>query len=363
MPRVDAATLEAFAGDVLRGMGASDHVAERVAASLVDADRVGHTSHGVLRLPWYAEMVDAGRIDPTATPAVAEGEGATAAIDGRHAFGQVVAREAVAELVTRTREHGVAAVGFRDATHVGRLGEWAERTTAEGFAFAAFLNTQGGSLTVTPPGAAERTLAANPVAFGLPTRDVLDFDVVLDMATSQVAHGKIRERAHTGEALPEAWTTFADGDPVRDAQAFEDGAGALLPLGGRASGYKGFGLTVVAELFAALVGDALVAGQGDDYCDNAGAFLAVDPRRFSGEDAAEERIAALAAHLQAVDPSPDVPVGHGAKGDEPLLPGEAEHRARQQAATEDEIDVPERVVDSVRDLAAERGVDVPAALR
>jgi len=101
MTRLDAATLESFAAAVTEGLGATPENASAVAASLVGSDLRGHTSHGVLRLNYYRRLIDAGVIDPAATPEVVDDGGSTARIDGHDAFGQVVGRELAAQLVAR----------------------------------------------------------------------------------------------------------------------------------------------------------------------------------------------------------------------------------------------------------------------
>lgn len=363
MVRVDHRTLERFGRDIVAGLGAPASTAGRVAESLVGADLRGHTSHGVLRLPLYAEMVDADRLDPEATPTVEAEDEVTATVDGHDAFGQVVGPEAVDLAVSMAADHGTAAVGIRDATHLGRIGEWAERATGAGMGFAAFVNVQGGAQTVAPPGSADRRLATNPVAFGVATFGALEFPLVVDVATSQVAHGKIRERAYADEPLADEWTVTASGDSETDARAFERGAGAMLPLGGTTAGYKGFGLAVVTELFAGIAGDAAVAGQRThDWADNAALFVAFDPTRFTTEAGVRERVTALADHLRSADYSPSISAGAAAKGEKALLPGEAEHRTAAERR-EEGIPLPDQIAASLRKLATDRGLGdaVPAA--
>ena len=363
--RVDPAVLEPFARELLAGVGATDENATQVAESLIESDLHGHTSHGTIRVPWYAGMIEAERLDPAATPLVESEAGSTAAIDGRLAFGQVVGRRAVEVGRRTTAEAGVAVVGLRNATHIGRVGEWAERAADAGLLFAAFANTEGGSQTVAPPGSLDRRMAPNPVAFGVPTFDVLDFPIVLDMATSQVANGKVRELIGTGKSLPADWTVAEGGESVDDPEAFLDGAGAMLPLGGRATGHKGFGLAVVSELFAALVGGGLVAGQSDqEWANNAAAFVFVDPGRFLAREAAAERVRTLAEHIRSAEPAPGVDVGPSAKGEEGLLPGEAERRTAARRR-ESGVPVTRETADSLLALAEECGVGdaVPDELR
>lgn len=353
--RVAVAALEAYAAKLLAALGAPTGHAEAVAHSLVESDLRDHTSHGVLRVPYYAEMIADGELDPAATPGVERATESTVKLDGRNAFGQVVGREAVTLLTDRARD-GVAVVGMRDATHLGRVGEWAERVAEEGLLFAAFVNSQAGGYTVAPAGSADRKLSTNPIAFGVPTFGALDFPFVLDMATSQVAHGKIRELEATGDPVPAGWTTDASGAPVTDAPAFENGAGALLPLGGQVSGYKGFGLSLVAELFAGLVGDGLVAGEREPgWSNNAAAFVALDPLWFTTETRARERIETLAAHLRDADYGGGPSAGVAAKGDG-KLPGEPEFETRR-SNLDAGVPLDSRIRDRLDELAADLGVE------
>jgi len=356
MPRVDHERLRAAARTLLEGLGTPADAADRVAESLVGADLCGHGSHGTIRLPtMYAEMVADGLIDPGATPAVTTDAGPTARVDGNRAFGQMTGRVAVETGAERAAEHGVAAVGVRNGTHLGRIGEWAARAAEAGLAFVAFVNTGCATRTVTVPGSAERVLSTNPVAVGVPTFGALPFPVVVDVATSQVAHGKVTKRAVDGDPVPAAWTVDADGKPVTDAEAFEEGAGALLPLGGRATGHKGFGLAVAAELLAGVVGGGEVFGEGDPGAvNNAACFLLVDPLAFTDRGTAADRGGALAEYLRAVDPAEAVETPAAVDG-ALVLPGEAELRTARRRRAEG-VPVSEARLDALRGLAADLGV-------
>lgn len=355
MPVVEAQPLESFARRALESYHAPPETAAIVAASLVEADLTGHSSHGVVRIPYFADDLAAGRIDATAEPAV-ESAGAFHQVVGGAAPGQLVGQRAVGRLLEGTTENGVAAVGIRDSGHLGRIGEWAERVTAEGLLFASWVNLQGGSQRVAPPGTADRRLGTNPTTFGVPTFDALPFDLVYDGATSQVAHGKIVERDGSGARLPDDWTITESGEPVTYAEAFERGEGALLPLGGRATGHKGFGLAVLTELFAGIVGDGPVStNEHQDWNGNGAAFVAVDPTVFSTREAIERRVAGLADHLRSATPI---------DGDDVLLPGEPEYRTRRRRR-ENGIPIESPVAEDLRALAAERELDahLPDALR
>jgi uncharacterized oxidoreductase len=353
--RLTPERLEAAARTLLAATGAPEGHASAVAASLVDADLRGHGSHGVIRVPLYADKVADGALDPTAVPTVEHDGGATVRLDGQHAFGQVVGREAVSLLGERAAEHGIAAVGMRDATHLGRVGEWGERVADAGLCFAAFVNSQSGGYNVAPAGSADRLLSTNPICFGVPTFDTLPHDVVLDVATSQVAHGKVRETAWVGKEIPEGWAVDDAGNPYTDAAEFEEGVvGAQLPLGGTVSGYKGTGLAVVAELLAGIFGDGAVAGERDvERSNNAALFVAVDPLRFTARADVERRVRALTNHLDTADYESGPSPGAAARGDRFVMPGRPEYNALQR--NRDGVEIDDAVVDRLRAVGEEYG--------
>ena len=347
--RFDPATLRSFSVDLLAGLGATEEIAGRVSDSLVRADVRGYGTHGVGIIPLYAGMVEDGALDPTATPTTERGAGATVRVDGATGFGHLAAREATAEGVAVAAEYGVSVVGLRDASHIGPVGEFAERAAAEGTLFLAFTNTAGGATNTAAFGGSARKLSTNPVAFGVPTFDALAFDIVADFATSQVSGSVIREHHRTGDPLDDEWTTTEDGDPVDSPDAFMQGEGALLTLGGRTTGHKGYALSLVAELLGGLVGRNPVVGESDpEWLANGAAFVCIDPTAFLSVAAIEERIGHLADHLHEED---------GVR-----LPGEGAHR-RAQANRERGVAVPEHDLVPLGELAADLGVTPPEAIR
>jgi uncharacterized oxidoreductase len=356
--RVSADRLEPFARRLTAAYGTPEAIAEQVAASLVAADLRGHRSHGVIRLGMlYREMAEAGGIDPAATPEVVAESPATATVDGNLAFGQAAGRLAVDTLAEKAERQGVAVVGLRNGAHIGRIGEWAERAAERDLLFAAWVNTGGLAHLVAPAGSTTRRLATNPLAFGVPSFGALEFPLVLDMATSQVAHGKLTRREVAGEPLPEGWAVNDDGSPMTDPERYTEGEGAMLPLGGTTAGYKGYGLATMAELFAGVLSDGVVAGGDPDgaVVNNSAAFLAVDPERFGSRPANRERVETLAAFLRAAEDSDGVPAGPAARTDGPLLPGEAEHLTRRERASAG-IPFSRGTLDLLAEVAGELGV-------
>lgn len=348
MATTDVDALESFAVSAVEGNGAPTEIAETVAGSLVSADLVGHSSHGVVRVPYYAELASEGSLDPAATPTV-ESAGPFQQIVGGAAFGQITGRRAVEHAIETANNRGVGVVGIRDSGHLGRIGEWAQQVTDEGLLFLSWVNLQGGAQRIAPSGTADRRLGTNPITFGVPSFDALPFDLIYDGATSQVAHGKIIERDGSGEPLPEEWTTTESGDPVAYAADFEDGVGAMLPLGGRETGYKGFDLAMMTELLAAIIGDGPVATEpNQDWEGNGGAFVAIDPELFTTREEIAVRVEALADHVRSAEPIAD--------DDEVILPGEPEYRTARERRRNG-IPVEEPVADNLRALAAELDIE------
>lgn len=367
---VDHEQLEAFTADLGRAVGASDDIAEIVAESLTLADLRGHNSHGTRSYPTYASRVDGGGEDvyslsPDARPEVTVDKKMFAQVDGNDGFGQYIGRYATDLAIEKASEHGVGVVGVRDATHIGRIGEWSEQATAEGFAFSAYVNLQSPG-RVTIPGSSARRLSTNPVSFGVPTFDALDFPVVLDMATSQCAGGKISECKDKGIPLPDGWAIGHDGKPYKDPAGVKGDRedAAQLLLGGTVAGHKGFGLSMINELFASIMSGGEIVGQSDYYKGNCGLFVAIDPLMASTQEEIEERVTALAEYIRETESNPNVSMGPAAMGDRALVPGEPEH-ITEQRRREEGIPMPEKAGQALAELAADLGVEdsVPDAIR
>lgn len=359
MPTVNSGPLEDWICDLLESVGASGDIAPIVARSLVSADLRGHSSHGVRLLPAYIERIstelngNVNRINPSARPRIEAQNGPRVLLDGEGAFGRVVGWDATDLAIRAANEHGLALVGIRDGNHLGRMGEWAEMAAREGLLFLAFVKAE--AELVSPAGSATRRLSTNPIAAGVPTFDALEFPIVLDMATSVAAGGKVLERAQTGRNLPERWVVDDEGDPMDDGTRFVNGEGALLPLGGTTAGHKGFGLAVVAELFGAIIGDGIVAGERKHIpYNNSVALFAVDPTWFTTEQAITDRIRTFSEYIRQAEPVPGMAGTAVEEG--VLLPGEPEYRA-EEANQQTGLQLSEETLADLDQCAVEVGVD------
>lgn len=292
------------------GLGRAD--AERVAFVLVMGDLMGHATHGVLRLESYGDRIDRGAIVPTAQPLVEEVAPALARVDGHGAIGPLAGRAALDAAMDRARRFGIGAAFVRNGNHFGAIAPYCWLAAQGGCATIIGSNA---SVTVAPTGGREERLGNNPLAIGVPNPG--GDPVILDMAMSVVARGKIRAALKRGEAIPATWATDREGRPTTDPQAALDGY--LMPFGG----YKGYGLAVMVDLFAGLLSGGAYLTHVKSWLDEPDApgnlghfFIALDCARLGDPQWLAGRIADFAAILHATERAdPAAPV---------RLPGEIE---------------------------------------
>jgi ureidoglycolate dehydrogenase (NAD+) len=341
--RIGAEPLEAWVRELFERAGLAAPAAEIVAHSLVDASARGVDSHGVLRVPIYAQRLRAGLMARDPSPTVVSEDGAIALVDGDEGPGQVAAVYATDVALRLAAEHGVGAVGVRRSSHYGAAGYYVRRMARDGF---VGLTTTNAEPFVVPFGGAEWALGTNPIAFAAPTPDGV-FE--LDMATSQVAVGKVLLAREKGEPIEPNWAVDAEGAPTTDP----DAAQAVVPLGG----YKGYGLGLLVEILSGvLTGAGIGHGVGRMYDDwdrrqDVGHFmLALDPGRTIGRAAFAKALAGLLAGMKALRPAPGV--------DEVLVPGEPQDRMERDRRASG-IPLPVAVYASLEELGREVGVASP----
>ncbi|QUF04777.1 Ldh family oxidoreductase [Actinosynnema pretiosum subsp. pretiosum] len=273
---VPHAELLGAVASVFAGRGLARDRAATAAEALCHGDLTGVTSHGLVNLGrLYLPLLDSGRADARADLVVERDLGASVLADGRRALGLWSAAQAVDLACARAARHGVGVVALRDATHFGCAGYHAARAARRGMVGLVVSNC-GGQRIARPPGGAVAMLGTNPLALACPAGDGHPF--VLDMSTTVVPTGRVRQAARAGEPVPEGWLVDDDGLPVTDAGAFDRGEAHLRWLGGapETGGYKGYGLGLLVEVLAALVpgaavGPAREALTGDRGADDGGA--------------------------------------------------------------------------------------------
>jgi LDH2 family malate/lactate/ureidoglycolate dehydrogenase len=240
--------------EVFVAAGMRPHDAALVANNLVSADCRGLFSHGLIRTRVYVKRLRTGSTDPCATPEVVDESGATVIIDGRNAMGQVVAELAVERAIERARKHGVGVVGVRGSNHFGTCEYYAMKASAA--RMIGIVATVSASNIMAPFGGAERLLGNNPLGIAIPTHEAPP--LVLDLAMSVAAGGKIRVAAETGDPIPEEWALDATGNPTTDARAALEGT--VQPL----AGYKGYGLALMVAVLSAILPGAAFGREVSD---------------------------------------------------------------------------------------------------
>ncbi len=334
---------------VFEHAGSPPEEARTVADHLVEANLMGHDSHGVIRVAPYIEMVKSGKWSAGRRGRIVKDAGALVTIDGEQGLGQVVARHAIETAIERGRAHGVAVVGVQNSGHMGRIGAWAELAAAAGMLSMHFVNTTGYGIQVAPFGGTDRRLSVNPIAMGVPRPG--QEPIIHDMSTGAIAAGKVRVARNKGELLPEGALIDNRGRPTRDPEAFfTDPPGALTT----AAGHKGSGLALFVEILAgSLTGGS--SGHPDhpsaDRPINNLLSILIDPERMAGLDALAGDVERLVGYVTA---SPPITAGG-----EVLLPGEIERRRKAKHLAEG-LPLDPKTLDQLRSAA--RGVGVPEEL-
>jgi uncharacterized oxidoreductase len=300
--------------------GSAAAEARAVADHLIEANLMGHDSHGVIRVAPYIELLRSGKWTANRHIEIVKDAGALVAVDGGQGIGQVIAREAIDLGIERARAHGVAVVGVRNSAHMGRIGAWAEQAAAAGMLSLHFVNTTGFGIQVAPFGGSDRRLSVNPIALGAPRPG--KEPLIHDMSTGTIAAGKVRVARNKGELLPEGAIIDNRGRPTRDPEAFfTDPPGALTT----AAGHKGYGLALFVEVLA-----GALSGGGSGHPDNPSAdrpinnllSILIDPERVAGAAALAADLERLLAYVTASPPA--------SPGGQVLLPGEIERRTRTE---------------------------------
>jgi hydroxycarboxylate dehydrogenase B len=342
---IAAAPLQDLVQTIFERAGSAAAEAEAVADHLIEANLMGHDSHGVIRVAPYIDLIRSGKWSANRHVEVVKDAGAVLVVDGGNGLGQVIAKEAIDLGIERARTHGVAVVGVRNSAHMGRIGAWAEQAAAAGLISLHFVNTTGFGIQVAPFGGSDRRLSVNPIAIGAPLagREPL----IHDMSTGAIAAGKIRVARNKGALLPEGAIIDNQGRPTRDPEAFfTDPPGALTTTGG----HKGYGLALFVEVLA-----GALTGGGSSHPDNPSAdrpingllSILIDPEAMAGSEALAADLDRLTEYVTASPPA--------TPGGKVLLPGEIERRTRAERLAHG-IPLDPNTLDQLRGAARSVGV-------
>jgi hypothetical protein len=315
--------ISAFIFATLRAVGLPEEDARTVAELMAEADLQGSDGHGVIRVPVYIRRILGGAVNVRPNIRVVEERAATALIDGDNGMGHLVMKRAAELAMEKARNCGVAWVGSRYSNHAGPASLYARMPLAQDMVSLYF--AVGNANHLPPWGGLDMLLSTNPIAVALPTDK--EAPVVLDMATTVAAYGKVKAKAQRGEMMPEGWMIDRQGQPLLDPKRSEEGF--LMPIGG----YKGYGLSLIVGLLAgtlngAAMGKAVVDFNKDDTrVTNTGQAIAViDPAAFGDIDDFKARVDTLVCELRDSERMPGV--------DRIWLPGEQSEAKRVAYSTQ-----------------------------
>ncbi|HXS05425.1 MAG TPA: Ldh family oxidoreductase [Rhizomicrobium sp.] len=309
----------------------SETNARLTAQALVAAEVDGQSGHGLTRVPSYSEQARVGKVDGFAIPMLS-GKGASLRVDARAGFAYPAIEMALETLTPLAREMGTASVGIFASHHCGQAGRHVERLAEAGLIAFLFANTPS---AMAFHGGARPRMGTNPLAFAAPIPDRAP--LVIDMALSVVARGKILSAKARGESIPTDWAVDAEGKPATEPDKAL--AGALLPIGGA----KGSALALIVEILCGALAGSNFGWEASAFLDAKGGppelgqfLVALDPSHFSGDSFAP-RMAALAAAV----------ADDGAR-----LPGDRRLALREQAARSG-IAVTDDLYAQIKNLAGE----------
>jgi len=336
--------LEEFTAAAMMALGLPSEDAAAVATLMVEADMQGSDGHGVIRLAPYAKRILAGGINLKPNIKVVQERTAMALVDGDNGMGHLVMKKATELAIHKARTAGIAWVGSRLSNHAGPASLYARMALQHdmiGLYFAV-----GNANHLPPWGGLDMLLSTNPIAATIPTLN--EVPVVLDMATTVAAYGKVKAKAQRGEMMPEGWMIDRQGKPLLDPTKSEEGF--LLPIGG----YKGYGLSLIVGILAGTLNGAAMGRQVIDFnkdfstTTNTGQAIAIiDPSAFGDITEFKQNVDTLVRELRGSERMPGV--------DRIWLPGEQSHEKRLSNEAHGIVLAPS-LMKQLNDLAAQLNI-------
>jgi L-2-hydroxycarboxylate dehydrogenase (NAD+) len=340
--------LKAFICEAMTRLGLPEADAAVVAELMAEADLQGSDGHGVSRLPQYARRIKAGGVNVRPDIRVLREQASTALLSGDNGMGHLVMKRAAGIAIEKARTTGIGWVNAQFSNHAGPASLYASMPLAHdmiGLYFAV-----GNANHLPPWGGLDMLLSTNPIAAAIPAGD--EKPVILDMATTVAAYGKVKTKALRGETMPVGWMIDRLGKPLTDPKRADEGM--LLPLGGMEAGYKGYGLAMIIGLLAGTLGGAAMGkdvidfNHDDDSVTNTGqAVAAINVAAFGEVAAFKASVDALVRDISGSTRMPGV--------DRILVPGERSHETRL-VRRRDGIPIAPALADGLNRVADELGI-------
>lgn len=291
--------LKALAFNKLTQAGLDAQTAQQVADVLVHADITGVHSHGVIRVEHYCTRLNAGGLNPKATFSIEQISPSVAILDSDDGMGHCALIKATDHAISLARETGLGFVSVKNTSHCGALSWFIEQATSQGMVAIAMTQTD---TCVAPYGGAERFLGTNPIAFGFPVKD--SHPMIVDMATSAIAFGKILHAKETGKPIGHGLALDKEGHTTTDPHKIEN----LLPFGG----HKGSGIALAIDALTGVLMGANFSnhivrmyGDYDKMRKLASLVIVIDPQML-GNPLFSSIMSTMVNELRAVKPMPGV---------------------------------------------------------
>src|SRR5262245_21803343 len=339
--RIPPARLEAFIARAFEVVDIRASDAQAIAELMVRADVQGSEGHGIFRLPQYIRRIKGGAVNVKPDIRVVREAAGMALVDGDNGMGHLVMRYAAERAIEKAKQTGVAWVGVKWSNHAGPASLYASMPLAHDM--AGLYLAVGNANHLPAWGGLDMLLSTNPIAVAVPAGQ--EVPIVLDMATTVAAYGKVKTKAQRGEMMPEGWMMDREGRPLTDPRRANEGF--LLPIGG----YKGYGLALIFGLLAgslngAAMGREVVDFNADDSTPtNTGhVIVAINIAAFQPVAEFKQRVDVLIRDLRNSDRLPGV--------DRVRLPGDGSHAARADR-TRNGIPLPAPLAITLGQLAAE----------
>jgi len=305
---------------MLQSVGVSNAEAEIVTKSMIDANLVGHDSHGIIHLPKYIQGIIDSSIRLDAKVETERESPSIAVLNGNWGLGPVIATRAMELAVQKAGQTDISSVAVRNCNEVGRLGGYGLVATEQKMISIISVNDHGSGQCVVPHGGIEARLSTNPIVYAIPV--VGQEPIILDMSTSVVASGKVQIKKNRGESVPEGWIIDAEGNPTTNVDDFYGPPpGALLPLGGIAS-HKGFGLSLIVDILSGALGGGGCSREGASRIGNGFFVITIKVGSFTDFSTFSQEVDRFIKHVKSTQKSSGVEEIH--------IPGERGFRERDQ---------------------------------